>query len=219
MGVADRWSQTVRGTNKLIDGMENTIGFLATQDEVLQQATEVIQRMAELASSALDTSKNTADRQALNAEFQALATEMTQLHDKAYNGVSLFGAAQTLRVGLGAAQTLTISQIGLANISFAAFSLGTTTDANSALLDLVSSLGSLNILKGFAGNNSNEVNRVIDFTRQHVRNLSQAENFVRNIDLAVETGNFTKQQVILAASQSVISQSNGIIQSALQFLG
>lgn len=219
VGTADRWQAVIRGTDKLIGGMENASSYLATQDEVLSQATEVVLRMNELAASALDTSKSTSDRLALDSEFQALENEFSQLFQKQYNSISLFGRSLSVRVGIPAGDTLVLSSISLAAITFGSMTLSQLTNASAALISLTSRIGSLNLLKGQAGNNSNEVSRTIDFTRQFVRNLGQAENFVRNIDLAVEAGNFTKQQVLLASSQSVLAQSNGILQSALQFLG
>jgi len=219
VGVADRWQSAIRGTEKLIAGMENAKGLLATQDEVLKQASDIVLRMSELAAGALDTSKNTNDRIALDGEFSALRNEFTQLTLKEYNGTSLFQRSLSIRVGMAAGATLVISTITLNGLNFAGMTLTQLASASAALISITSRISSLNILKGRAGNNSNEVSRTIDFTRQFVRNLSNAENYVRNIDLAIETGNFTKQQVILSASQSVLAQSNGLIQSGLQFLG
>ena len=219
VGTADRWQAVIRGTDKLVSGMESAASYLNTQDEILRQATEVVQRMNELAASALDTSKNTADRLALDAEFQALENEFSQLYQKQYNSVSLFGRSLSVRVGIPAGDTLVLSSISLAAITFGSMTLSQLTNASAALISLTSRIGSLNILKAQAGNNSNEVSRTIDFTRQFTRNLSASENVMRNIDLAIESGNFTKQQVLLSASQSVLAQSNGIVQSALQFLG
>lgn len=218
LGVADRWQSVIRGTDKLITGMENASGYLSTQDETLRQAMEVTQRMSELTASALDNTKNTADRLALNAEFQALENEFSQLWQKQYNQISLFGRSLSVRVGIPAGDTLVLSSISLAAITFGSMTLSQLANASATMISLTSRIGSLNVLKAQAGNNSNEISRTLDFTRQFVRNLGQSENFVRNIDLAVETGNFTKHQVVLSASQSVISQSNGILQSALQFL-
>ena len=218
LGVADRWQQVIRSTDKLIGGMENTMSYLATQDEVLNQANSILQRMSELAATALDTSKNTADRIALDAEFQALEREFTQVYQREYNGVSLFGRSLDVRIGIEVGNTLRLSTISLGGLTFTTMTLSQLASASAALVSLTSRIGSLNHLKARAGNNSNELLRTIDFTRQHIRNLGKAENFIRNIDLAIESGNFAKSQVILSASQSILAQSNGIVQSALQFI-
>ena len=219
LGVADRWQQVIRGTEKLISGMENTAGYLSTQDEVIRQAGDILQRMSELAASALDTSKNTNDRIALDAEFQALENEYSTIYQRKYNGISLFGRSVDVRVGLTAGDTLTLSSISLAALTFGSMALSQLASASSALASLTSRISSLNLYKAKSGNNANEIDRTIDFTRQHIRNLSNAEDSIRNVDLAVATGEFTRDQVILAAAQSTLATSNSLVQSALTFLG
>ena len=219
LGVADRWQQVIRGTDKLIGGMENTMSYIRTQDELIKQSTEILQRMSELAAVALDTTKNTTDRIALDAEFQALENEFSQVYTKQYNGISLFGRSLGVRIGKEGGETLAFSVISLGGLTFTTMTLSQLASASAALISLTSRIGSINKLKAKVGNNSNELSRVIDFTRQHIRNLANAESFIRNVDLAIEAGNFTKKQVVLSASQSILSQSNGIVQSAMQFLG
>ena len=63
-----------------------------------------------------------------------------------------------------------------------------------------------------------QIERVIDFTRTKINEYRTSESNIKDIDLAIETGEFINQQVVLSASQSVLAQSNGIVQSALQFL-
>ena len=219
LGIADRWQQVIRSTDKLIGGMENATGYLATQDELIKQSTEILQRMSELAASALDTTKNTTDRIALDAEFQALENEFSQIYTKQYNDISLFGRSLDIRIGLEVGDTLRLSTISLAGLTFTTMTLSQLASASAALISLTSRIGSINKMKAKSGNNSNEVNRTLDFTRQFVRNLGNAENYVRNIDIALEAGQFTKAQVVLSASQSILAQANGMSQSALQFLG
>lgn len=219
MGVADRWQQKIRGTEKLVAGMESTSNYLATQDELLRQGVEILERMSELAASALDATKNTNDRIALDAEFQALENEFSQIHEKKYNGISLFGRSLDVRVGIDAADSLTLSTINLGGLVFTAMTLSQLASASAALISITSRISSLNKLKAKSGNNANEIERTIDFTRQHITNLADSENSIRGVDLAVTTAQFTKDQILLSAAQSTLSQSNGLIQSAMQFLG
>ncbi len=219
LGVADRWKQRMEGTDRLIGGIQNMDGFVSTQDEVLRSAGEIVQRMSELSASALDTAKNTADRVSLDSEFQALENEFSQLTSRTYNGVSLFVRSLSVRIGLEVGETLVLSTISLGRVTFTGMTISQLASASAALISLTARIASLNTLRSKVGNNGNELDRVLDFTRTHVRQLRNAETNVRNIDLAIATGDFTKEQVVLAASQSALAQANGIVQSALQFLG
>ena len=222
VGLADRFQQTVRGNAKLLVGVQNSSSFVAVQGELLQQAGEIIQRMSELAASALDTTKNTSDRASLNVEFQALANEIIDMSAREYNGLSVFGAL-SIRFDIGNSGSpkhmTSLSQIGLGGIDLTGRAISQLTSAQTAMASISDRLNSLNILKARSGYNANKINRIIDFSRNYQKEITDAENLIRGVDIAVEAGEYTKQQVLLSASQSVLSQANGLLQSALQFLG
>lgn len=219
LGVADRWRSQLKGANKLLDGLQYTKGYFEAQDETVFHSANVLQRMSDLAASALDLTKNTNDRIALDAEFQALENEFSQLHQRKYNNVSLFGRSIDVRIGIGATEFVTLSSISLATVTFGSMALSQLASASSAIISLTSRISSLNIYRAKIGNNTQQTERLIDFSREFVLQLGNAENFLRNIDISIESANFTKGQVIVSASQSVLAQSNGLVQSGLQFLG
>jgi len=199
--------------------MVNASGYVATQDAVIRDATEIILRLTEVAASALDVSKNTADRQALETEFTALEIEFTQIAERRYNDMSLWGIDLEMRTTIDlSGSSITLSAIDLDDMVIA-MSVSQLADASLAVISLTARLASINVFKGSVGNYQNRIDRTIDFTRTHINNLAKAENAIRNIDLAVEAGKFTQQQVLVAASQSILATANGIVNSALQFLG
>lgn len=218
LGVANMWRSVIRGQDKLVDGVQSSINYLRVQDESMVQAAEVLQRMNELASAALDNSKNTNDRVALDAEFQALENEFSQIQARNFNTISLFGRSLDVRIGVDIGNVVTLSAISLNALTFGSMALSQLASASSAIVSLTSRLSSLNVFRARSGNNSNELTRSIDFTRQFVRQMGNAENFVRNIDIALETGSYTKRQVILQASQSILHQANKLPESGLQFI-
>ena len=221
LGVAEKWEQRRRGTNKLIDGMTNSLGYFRSQDVSLDQVSEIMHRMSELTASALDVSKSTADRGALNTEFQALAQEFENMRSRVYNGISLFASgsyAIRADISTGGAAFVVVSGITIGRISFTNRNITQLTSAQTTLDSLNDRFASLAEMRARAGNNVNEVERVIDYTRTHVKELTESENAIRNVDIAIESGNFINKQVLLSASQSVLAQANGIVQSALQFL-
>jgi flagellin len=220
LSLAERWEQRIRGNSQLIGGMVNTTGYTRTQDEALGAVNEIIQRMSELASTALDTTKSNDDRNSLDAEFQALIGELGELRSRQYNGINLFSNTLTVRINIDP-DTLTISALSMQKQVYShltGLDITTSATAEGALSDLTSVLMNLAGLRSRAGSSTNELERLIDFTRTEISEMRVAMDSVRNIDLAVETGKFTQQQVMLSASQSAIAQSNNIVQTALQFL-
>ena len=219
VGVADRFQMQVRGTNTLLSSLENASGYSATQDEILGHVSEIIQRMNELASSAIDPTKSTADRVALNQEYTLLDQEIEDIAENArYNGTRLFDTTTTVRIGMESTDTVTFSRVRLSHLSFTALSITDTTHAQSTLSVLETRMGSLAVLRSIARNHASRIERALAYTTSYANNLGEAEAAIRNIDLAKETGEFTKNQVIMSASQAVLAQANRFTQSAQQFL-
>jgi len=221
LGVANRMRLNIKGTAKLLDGVTNFNGFLNSQDVILTQALDIATRMVELAASGLDTTKNTADRIVLAEEIDTLIEEFSLIKTYCYNGTSIFGQSQlSVRVGMESNNILFISTVNLNSLTFeSAAGFTSITSASAILQDMKSKVRSINILRARVGEQINSFNRATEFTRAYIAELGNAESAIRNIDLAEETGNFTQQQVSLAAAQSVLAQANGLSQSVLQFLG
>lgn len=219
LGVADRFRLNIVGTNAILNTMENAIGYSDTQDSILNSVSDIITRMNELAASAVDATKTTADRAALDAEFRALDSEVANYASNSkYNGTNLFGTTTTIRVGTESTDTIQFSAVNLANLTFTKMSVGTATAASAALTALQTRSGSLAVLRNKARTHNARTERTLSFTRDYVANLTNSESKIRDIDLAVETSEFTKSQVLVQAAQSVIAQTNQLSQNALRFL-
>jgi flagellin len=219
LGVAHKMRLNHKGTAALSSGMQNAKSLSDSQDEILQQVEDVITRMQELAASAVDPTKNASDRTALENEFRALSTEVAGVAATArYNDGLLFQTDRTVRVGLNAGETFSLSQIKLSNISFTSISVSTVATADAALLSLATRAGSLAIYRSKARAHGARLERTMSSSTDYVANLKNAESSIRDIDVAVESGEFTKAQVTVAASQAVLAQANGVTQGALAFL-
>lgn len=219
LGVAERLRLEVKGVNTLITTMSNAIGYSATQDEILSHVSDIAARLYEIAASAVDPMKSTAERVALNDEFTALSNETVSLAAiSKYNGIELFDNSVTVRIGTDATDTVSFTSIALSLLTFGSMSVGTTTAASAAMSTLRVRVGSLASLRTQARTNNARIQRTLLYTQDYVANLSQVESSIRNIDIAKETGEFTKMQVLMNASQSILSQANSIPQSVQRFL-
>ncbi|MDF2550333.1 MAG: flagellin domain protein [Chlamydiales bacterium] len=218
LGVADQMRRRIQGTQAIVATMENALGYSATQDQVLSNVSDMIARMAELSASAVDTTKVTADRVSLDAEFKSLSNEVTLLATNSkYNGQNLFGTALTIRIGIESTDTASFSAISLGALTFGSMSLINATVASAALSTLKTRAASLASLRNKARSHYGRIERTMDVTQVYLNGLSDAESAIRDVDVAQETSNFMKQQMLMNAGQSVIAQANGLVQSAQRF--
>jgi len=218
LGVADRMKINIVGTNAILSTMENAIGYSGTQDEILSHIADIINRMSELAASAVDATKTASDRAALDAEFRALDAEVASIASNSkYNGTALFGTTTTIRIGIESTDIIQFSAINLGNLTFTLMSVGTTTAASAAIADLKTRSGSLAVLRSKTRSHNTRVERALAYTRNYVANLTNSESKIRDVDVALETSEFTKNQVLVSAAQSVLAQLANISQGALRF--
>jgi flagellin len=217
VGVADLFKSKVTANNTLLTGLTTAEGFLVVQGEALDQANEIIDAMVTLAGDALNTTLTTTDRIALDTEFQALESEYSSLFSKRFNAISLFGSL-TVRTQIDPNTSVTIPALTLTLLTFTAMTLSQIASASAALISLKARVSSLNLFKAKSGAAAAQIDRVIEFVQSVSTNLANTEDHIRNVDIAIETGKFTQEQVILASAQSVLSQSNNLIQSILTFL-
>lgn len=219
LGVALRMKMNVQGTKSLFSGMQNALGLSNTQDEILGDVADIVTRMQELAAAAVDPTKSQANRNALQSEFTQLSNEVIAVAaNTQYNEGAMFGTARTLRIGMETGETMTLSSIALAGLTFAAMSISSVTGASAAIISLRSRANSLNTLRTKARGHAARIERTIGYTTEYVSQLSNAESSIVDIDVAQETAEFIKNQVVISSAQAVISQSNGLTQSALTFL-
>lgn len=219
LGVAHRMRNNIRGTNALLSAMQDAQGLAQTQDDILANVGDIITRMVELSTSAVDPTKSAADRDALDIEFQTLADEVADVAaDAMYNGNRLFETTRTVRVGMEATDIIVLSAIQLSLLTFGALGISTVALASAALVSLESRVTSLAVLRARSRGHASRMERTLDYTRNYIANLSSAESALSDIDVAQETGEYTKTQVAMNVSQAVLAQTNNLPQGALQFL-
>lgn len=219
LGIAHRFRNNYTGTNALLSGFVNADGLVKTQDEILQSVEEIITRMQEMAATGVDPTKTDDDRDALEVEFRQLTTEVANVAANAqYNGGRIFQTNRTLRVGMETGETMSLSQIQLSLLTFTSLSVSTLTTASAAIISLRSRAKSLVTLRAKARSYSDRISRMTAYTRDYIANLSEAESSIKDIDVAVESGNYTKKQVLVNSSQAILASANGLPQQALRFL-
>jgi flagellin len=118
-------------------------------------------------------------------------------------GTGLSGAGVLTSVSNGAGSTADIS-----NISTAQTAVG-------ALAKAVSALGSA---QGVVGRGQNQFNYAINLAQSQLTNLAAAESRIRDADLAAESANLTKSQILLQAGIAALAQANSAPQQVLTLL-
>ena len=210
------------GNNTAASGnVANAISFNQTQDGYLQQVSTALDRMSELAVQSQDVTKSDSDRSLYQQEFNTLANYVNNVSTQNFNGVSLFDGS-TLKVTIDSSAdtfanqgvTLTASVYsGLTNDSISSVTL-----AAAALTDVTNAISQLASDRATIGTN---IETLTDYSNQLStlnNNLSAANSQIMDVDVAQESTNYAKYNILVQTGTAMLAQANALPQIALKLL-
>ncbi|OEU74094.1 MAG: flagellin [Desulfuromonadales bacterium C00003107] len=229
LAISDRMTAQIRGMNQAARNANDGISLAQTAEGALGEVTNMLQRMRELAVQSANGSNTTADRTALDSEFGALSTEIDRIADTTqFNGKTLLDGTMAsgvdFQIGANAGQTITVS-VGDANTAvlasgdLAGAAIGTASGAQSAISVLDSAINDVDTIRGELGAVQNRFESTIANLNNVSENLSAARSRILDADIAQETSNMTKMNILQQAGVSILSQANQTPQLALSLLG
>ncbi len=214
-------SSTIGRTGAANSNVNNANSFSQTQDGFLQNIGNALNRMSELAISAQDVTKSSSELADYNAEFTALAGYITTTGTQAFNGVSLF-AGNSLTVttdGDGGSYSMTSVSLSVSAYTNATGAgIASTGAAVTALADVEAAITQLATDRGNVGANESRLTYTGDQLSVLQNNLSAANSQITDVDVAQESTNYAKYQILVQAGTSMLAQANQNPQSILKLL-
>ena len=204
------------------NNVNNAISFSQTQDGYIQQVNSAFSRMSELSVLAQDVTKTTSDRALYQQEFTALGNYINNVSTKDFNGVSLFNGA-TLNVTTDSeANTFGMVGINLAGSTYTAATadnITTIAGANQALTDVKAAISQLASDRANIGSNEESLSYYGNQLSTLKNNLSAANSQITDVDVATESTNYAKQNILVQSGTAMLAQANSLPQSVLKLLG
>jgi len=211
----------INQTGAANSNVSNAVSFAQTPDGFLQQVGSALDQMSTLAVEAQDGTKTNSERADYQKEFSTLSAYITDTATKNFNGVSLFSAsALTVTTdGTGATFSMTGINLGASGYTGATSAdISTTSGAVSALTAVTAAITQLATDRATVGANEDRLN----FTGQELgvlqTNLSAANSQISDVDVAQESTNFAKYQILVLSGTSMLAQANQNPQSVLKLL-
>jgi len=208
------------------DNVNNAISFNQTQDGYLQQVSNALNRMSELAVQAQDVTKSDSDRGLYQQEFKTLATYINNVAGKDFNGVSLFSTSD-LKVTVDSdANTFSNVHVNLGATTYSSLandSIGTVGSSSSgaikALADVKKAISQLGTDRANVGANIETLTAYSNQISTLNNNLSAANSQIMDVDVAKESTNYAKQNILVQTGTAMLAQANALPQIALKLLG
>ena len=204
------------------NNISNAVSFTQTQDGFMQQVSKALDRMSELAVSAQDVTKTDSDRGLYDKEFQTLGSYISNVATKDFNGVSLF-TSSNLGVTMDSdATTWGMTGVNLSASAYTAATatgVATTTGAVAALTAVKTAISQLATDRATIGANLARLNYTSDQLGVQKTNIDAANSAIKDVDVAQESTNYAKENILVQSGTAMLAQANSLPQSVLKLLG
>jgi flagellin len=223
LAVSMKLSAAARRQGAVANNIGNAVSLLQTQDGALKVTGKVLERISELKTLYADVTKSATDLANYNTEFTALAAQLTANATEAFNGVSLFGSSS-----LG---TVSVVESGStsSSVAIAARDL-TSTSTGVGVITAVSSLSSITVaqistaienvatMRATNGSEQSRLGFASELIIVNKANLESATSRILDVDVASESTQLARWNILTQAGTSMLSQANQSAQSALKLL-
>jgi len=217
----------IRSYGQAIRNANDALNVIQTAEASLNESQNILTRLRELASQSASSGVSNTERGYIQNEVTALTSEIDRIANSTeYNGVSLINAATALTSQVGIRNVAANDQIVVTTASATASALGvnglslaTLTSAEGALATIDSAMQSISSARATLGAQANRMETVINAATQASVSLSAAQSRIQDVDVAQETSNLSRAQILMQAGVSVLAQANQIPQVALKLLG
>ncbi len=228
LAVAETLRSQSRSFSVAARNANDGISMIGVAEGSMQVVADNLVRMRELAEQSGSGTLVDSQRSALQTEFKNLQDEIDRIVDTTkFNGISMLSASGTsidFQVGVDSGSNNVIS-LNSVNVHASALGVGssnaavsTQAAAQAALTSLDSAISSLAQTRGTFGALENRLQTTISNIHNAMENLSSSESRIRDVDVAQETANFTRLQILQQAGMSMLAQANQQPQLALSLL-
>ena len=217
LAISERMRAQTRGLAQTNRNIQDGVSLVQTAEGNLDEVHSMLQRVRELAVQYKNGTLSASDQAAIQTEVNQLASEIERIGSSAkFNGITLLAASGTVtfQVGVNDNDAITVSTISLGS-SVGTFS--TLSGANAiSLID--AAITAVSSARSTFGAVQNRLEHSLTANAVYRENLVAAESRIRDVDMAAEMVELTKNQILQQAGTSMLSQANQSSQGVLSLL-
>lgn len=227
LAISERLRSQIRSLSQAERNGNDAISLTQTAEGGLNEVSNILIRMRELAVQANTGTVSDSDKDTLQNELSELVDEIDRIAQQAeFNDIALLDGSSTtveFAVGIGDEAgvdtiSVTLDSVRTSDLSIDSIDIGSTGDVSVALDAIDNAIDTISEFRGRLGSTENRLNSAIANLQQRVESLTAAESRIRDVDVAKESADLTRNNILQQASLAILAQANLQPQSALQLL-
>lgn len=231
LAISEQFRANLKSLEQVKRNANDGVSLIQTAEGALGEVSSILMRMRELSIQAATDTLTTTQRGFLDGELNQLRSEIDRIGATAeFNGLGLLSGnfastanALTFQVDLGGDVSrqiaVTIGTVSPSSLGIEGISLNATGPARQSLSIIDNALQALSTQRASLGSAQNRLQAAINNITTQFTNLSASNSRIRDVDVAHETAEMTRNQILMQSGVSVLAQANQIPQLALSLLG
>lgn len=222
--ISEKMRSQIRGLNKASTNAEDGISVIQTAEGALNEAHEILQRMNELATQAANDTNTSSDRTAIKKEVDALTSELNRIASTTqFNTMNLLDGTFTgkkLQVGALNGQTISISikTMNATALGVDTLTVDSNTNAGKSMSKIQAAISKVSTQRSALGALQNRLEHTVKNLDTTSENTQSAESRIRDTDMAAQMVEYSKNNILQQAGQSMLAQANSANQGVLSLL-
>lgn len=228
LAISETMRSQINGLNQAVNNANDAVGLIQTAEGAMTETHSMLQRMKTLTTQAANSTYTDTARKNIKAEIDALNSEITRIATTTeFNGkkpLSPAKAGDTLTFFIGASavkdNAMTVAQTMMTAdaLKVKEIEVDTTTNAFKAMASVDAAIEKVSSYRATLGAAQNRLEHTVNNLKVTSENITSAESRIRDTDMADEITAYTKNNILLQAAQSMLSQSNAMPQGVLSML-
>jgi flagellin len=217
LAISEKLRGQIRGLSQAQRNVQDGVSLVQTAEGSLNEVHSMLQRVRELAVQFQNGTLSTSDKAAITAEAAQLQSEIDRIGNSAdFNGIKLLdgtGGTISFQVGANDGDIISVDTATLSD------KIGTIdVDGTDAISAIDAAIENISSLRGSFGAVQNRLEHTLNNLATYQENLTASESRIRDVDMASEMVEFSKNQILQQAGTSMLAQANQAPQAVLSLL-
>ena len=243
LAISEKMRAQITGLETATKNAQDGVSLVQTAEGALTEVHSMLNRMVELATQSANGTYSSTNRQEMQKEINALRAEIDRIGKSSnFNGTSLFTGSSSITLHVGETSKahnqlkvtlnqMSCSQIGTHTTNATTFkktlttgkavsniSVTTAAKAKEAIDIANNAIDQISSMRSDFGALQNRLEHTINNLSVQSENITAAESRIRDVDMAKEMMSYTKNNILVQASQAMLAQANQVPQGVLQLL-
>ena len=243
LAISEKMRAQITGLETATKNAQDGVSLVQTAEGALTEVHSMLNRMVELATQSANGTYSSTNRQEMQKEINALRAEIDRIGKSSnFNGTSLFTGSSSITLHVGETSKahnqlkvtlnqMSCSQIGTHTTDATTFqktvtsgetindiSVTSAAKAKEAIDIVNNAIDQISSMRSDFGALQNRLEHTINNLSVQTENITAAESRIRDVDMAKEMMAYTKNNILVQASQAMLAQANQVPQGVLQLL-